>query len=656
MGKTFYQPWRQNLGRNGWDQPTSIPDDMSAESLNIELREGGLGKKRQGHETVILGGTAAAATTVRNLAVFVPGNDATAQELWFCADNATTRLFRLPGDVNSSVELASSLTLPLRFAQLNGKFFIAMDSAANRLYVYAPAESTTTIRLAGLKPEAPPTITDQGGGTYPAVPRSYRTIVKRIVSGVVVSQSEPSTSVAFTPSGINGAARVTKGAATGEGETHWCVEAASANGIWWQISGDIVVATTTYDDSVEPKNYPATGTVPPPLGSNYPFPSVKYLISDGVRLLGLGAYETSQGDSVPPVNGRLYFTPAIGSSDMGDDERIVDTTATSGWIDLNVGGGGSDRGIGLINNGVAAFQTNGTFIFATTGNAEAPYRRILTDTSIGCISGDSIVIAEDESGQPALYFLDPLNGPYRITNGYIVQWVGKDIKDIWNTVDQSATEASFKGCYDANRKIIVWKIASSSSFNPYIVYDVTNGRVTSGNEVRKGWVRWLIGDTVAAASFTGGVMFSTDLLSSHPITKAMYLGHQANVSSRFIRSKSTATTDAGLLFQAYVRSRAYWWGPMGTLKKLMEAIVTAKTRAATTIRALFIPNWGSQTGATQTISLAPVGSEAYVRPRPSPINTSEVDTMQMELGDSTLIDNTWEIDGAEMKLEETDKR
>lgn len=653
--KLFFQAWRQNLGRNGWDQPTAIPDDMSAESMNIELRDGGLGKKRTGTESIAIttlntGGT-------YEISKFVPGNDPTLAELWFFGDAKfpvlVSQLWRVPTTAASAVGVKGGLVRPLSFAALNGKYFIASDTAANRINVYAPNESTTTVRLAGLKPEAPPTIADQGVGTYPAVPRTYRTIGKRIVAGVVVSQSEPSTDVAFTPSGAGASARVTKGAATGEGETHWAVEAAAADGVFWIISGDIAVGTATYDDTVEPRDYDANGDVPPLIGSNYPFPSVKYLFSDGTRLLGLGAWETATGDSVPPVSGRLYFTPAFGTSDMGDDERIVNTTLSSGWIDLAIGAGGIDRGIGgLINNAVIAFQSNGVYAFVPTGNPDAPYRRDVLSTQIGNISGKAIVLAEDEGGQPALYWLDPVNGCYRIGTGFIIQRCGKDVQDLWNTAGTGATasnfEAEFWGVYDSARKLIIWTCRKADGTSFQMVFDVTNGRTVSANEVRYGWVQWTEPKIIGS---TGGVMFSNGLTAApHSLTNTLYYG-RTSISNIVFRVVPTLTQDDGQSYQGYVRSRAYWWSPMGRLKKLLEAVVVAKARAATTIRALFIPNWGEQSGVTHNISIAPSGSSTYVRVRPDPVNTTDLAVLQFELGDAAPANTAWELEGIEAQIE-----
>lgn len=647
----------------------AVPNDMSVESVNIELREGGLGKKRMGTESVAI--TTVVTGGIYDAAKFVPGNDPTVAEFWFTGADVGSqqKFYRVPGNAASATSPTpvSNISRPSSKAQLNGKFFIACPNDVagtfqNRLLVYAPNESTTAVRFAGLAPEGAPTVANTGVGTYAATPRIYRVITKRIVSGVVVSQSNPSAETAFTPSGGGTAARVTKAANSGEGETHWCVEASGtgAGDVFWQISGDIVIATTTYDDSVNPQDYPINGLVPPPFGSNYPFPSVKYLITDGVRLLGLGINATAQQTSVPPVSGRLYFTPAIGSSDMGDDERIVDTADTSGWIDLAIGGGGVDRGLGLINNNVVAFQSNGVFVFNPTGNADIPFRRSNVFKRVGSIAGSTIVSAEDEVGQAALYFLDPINGPYRIGNSEsIIQWLGKDVKDLWNTVDLDSTspELDFWGVYDSARKLVIWKVkrttaAGGGSF--LLVFDVTNGKLVDGDEVRYGWVQWT---DIAGLSTSSAVMFASALTSPRPVAESLYIGAPSTgvAGALAYRALSTATQDGSTSYQGYIRSCAYRWNPLGRLKKLLFFIVFTKARAATTIRTRFIANWGQQT-LDQTVSIAAVGSSEYVLPRPNPVDFTELQTLQYELGDSAAVNNTWELDGAEGELTTLDEQ
>ncbi len=652
----FFQGWTQNTGRDGWDQPMAIPDDMSAESVNIELREGGLGKKRNGSEVVTFTGISGGG--MFDLGRFVPGNDSTLSELFaFIGDTGTgTKLVRIPGGVASGAVLDTGLVRPIKYAQLNGKFFITNNSTINRLRVYDP-NSSPTYRYAGLKPEGAPTPTNANAGAYPAVFRSYRVVVKRIISGIVVSQSEPSAEVSFTPDGVHLAVRVTKAALTGEGETHWAVQAAAVDGVFYEISPDILVGTLFWDDTTVPTDYPSVGTVPLPIGSNFPQPGAKFILSDGIHLFMLGVWATAQGDSVPPVNGRMYFTPALGSSDTGDDERVVDTTRVSGWIDVAVGGGGADRGLGgPINNAIAAFSSLGVYLFVPTNNADTPFRRIVLSTITSAVSQASVVMGEDENGRPALYFLDMVNGPYRISSGYTLQWIGKDVKDKWNSADLSVTEPekAFWGTYDSTRKLVIWKVTPTSGDTFNIVCDVTNARETSNNQVRRGWSVWTEPANVSASS---GLMFNSTLATSRPASMLMHYANPSAASVSLYRQTTSAGLDGATAYLAYITSKAYRWKPVGRLKKLLEHTLVGLSNAATTIRVRLTSNWGERY-LEQTVSLAPVDSSVYVRPRPNPAVFADLQTLQVTMGDPTTLAGTsnFEIESWEGNLEEMSQK
>ena len=53
-------------------------------------------------------------------------------------------------------------------ANVNGKLYIAHKAANNRISVYDPNLSTTTVRLAGLIAGTAPTAANQGAGAYAA--------------------------------------------------------------------------------------------------------------------------------------------------------------------------------------------------------------------------------------------------------------------------------------------------------------------------------------------------------------------------------------------------------------------------------------------------------------------------------------------------------
>src|SRR5690606_19253746 len=145
--------------------------------------------------------------------------------------------------------------------------------------------------------------------------------------GVVVRRGPSSPELSATPSGSGSAYRITKPAAINEGETHWVLEAAEVGGVFYDIAST-VVATSTVDDNDAPADYDENEASPED-GYNTPFPSVKFIASDGSRLGGFGVWESAAGVSMPPRPGTFYFTDPLDTSLTlrDDDERISNTTS-----------------------------------------------------------------------------------------------------------------------------------------------------------------------------------------------------------------------------------------------------------------------------------------------------------------------------------------
>src|SRR5215831_18811438 len=143
--------WDDCRGRNGFDPPHVLPDDMAAEVFNI-VYEGGLLLKRRGSATVSLTGTFDGFAALYR---FVPGQSDLAAELIFATLDATTKIMRIAaGTAAVSLTLTDAVTshpTQVTFATLNGKCFIAYDSSENRLHVFDPHISSTTVRRVGLR-------------------------------------------------------------------------------------------------------------------------------------------------------------------------------------------------------------------------------------------------------------------------------------------------------------------------------------------------------------------------------------------------------------------------------------------------------------------------------------------------------------------------
>lgn len=651
MAASLY--WREMSGRNGWDTPVAIPLHQGIEALNVDLKPNILGSKRLGSATVTLAGDSFTGTN--HLSKFVAAQDETAAQLMIVSADATPEISRVTSS-NTNVTLTLTDNIASRpqdvsAVTLNGKWFIAYDSAVNRLHVYSPSESTTTVRRTGLATPAAPSVADQGAGTYAATIRYYA-IKFRVKSGsTVLRESEYSAATSFTPNATSASARVTKPATISEGETHWVVfgSAESDAGPFYELS-EIIVATTTYDDSAAPDTYDdGTNPIGATIGSHFPFPSVKYLATDGVRLFGFGVWETSAGDSLTPVPGRLYFTPPLNArrtdeattTDGDNEERIQRTADLDDFIDLNTAGGSPDRGIaGPVNGRMFCFQSRGIYMIVPTQSVTSPVRKINISEKLGAVSHLSLVTAEDESGAPALYFLDPKTGPNRLGLGADVQWLGKDVKDIWESVNLSATTVVAHGHYDSAKKQVKWWIATGSSNVPdtMIVFHVALGRSEAvTGDVRGGWAKW----TGPLATARHACMFPSTLAATRPLTEVSYGG---DASTNLFRQDGTVNQDYGSVsYQAYVEWKAHDLDT-GKRKRLQHAFLNAKTQSGTTITHTLVPNFGDQSSITESVSLAAVtASETRVRKRIF-VDVSNLMAFSIRLGDSAAANNTWLLD------------
>jgi hypothetical protein len=143
-------------GRNGADPPISLPENQAVEMLNVDHYAGMLGRKRGGSEATTESGGTAFATGIQSIFRHVPGSDAQAAEFWGLDGAGTPHLKRMAGgSTYADVTLTDNFTAastPFAVAvSLNGKLFIAYDSAVDRLHCYDPLLAAPRVRVVGLR-------------------------------------------------------------------------------------------------------------------------------------------------------------------------------------------------------------------------------------------------------------------------------------------------------------------------------------------------------------------------------------------------------------------------------------------------------------------------------------------------------------------------
>jgi hypothetical protein len=646
--------WSHNRGRNGWDIPTEVSPDMSCESFNIDLVQGALGKKRKGSAAQTFTGDSF--TGYEALYRFVPAaGETSAYILIVSYDAGVPRMFKVAaGTAASELTLANTIDanqVDTRFATLNGKCYIAFNSDENRLHVFDPNLSTTAVRRSGLPVPAAPTMADVAGAVISATLRYYR-IQWRVKSGSTIQrQGLLGTAASHTPAGTAAAVRVTKPAASGEGETHWVIYG-SADGTAYYEVAETAVGTTTYDDATEPAVYATNFEPAPDEGAFTPFPSVKCILSTGERLVGFGVYESSAGQSVLPKNGRVYFTPVLDTSDSDDDERVSNSIDFQGWIDVGRNSGAEDRALaGPIDDIVFVFQSKGIYKLVPTGDASQPYRRIVISTEHGAVSQESTFVGEDEQGHPCVYFIDPVRGPYRYGRGGL-QWCGYDVQDVWASINLAASVRVAAGLYDPEQRAAIFglSLASAAAISAWIKFFVREGRPSGDmNGVRGGWVRMVHGS--GAQDAISMALLPTTIGATMTRTLKPYFGFR-NALLRW--NDASSTQDNGVSFQAYVTSAAWDFGLLHVFKQVGVAVLQALVSTGVTIRQTLSRNFGAE-DLTADVLLTAAGTETRVVKKIEATKAAEVKTLQITLGDSAAANTAWTLDEYAITLDGQDE-
>lgn len=624
-------------GRNDADPPAMLPDNQCVEALNVDWWDGTVANKRQGSTALSTTFSAGGPFTslVGTLLRHVPGNDETAAELWgFDGAAVVGRLAASTSWVAPTMADAFTTTsIGITGASLGGMFFLAYDSNLNRLHVWDP--SLSKVRRVGLAtPAAAPTGADDGAGAL-SLTRSYR--VRWVdVSGSDVRRVSEASAVLTRTIAAKAGSTITRPTAASEDETHWDLEASDeTTGPWYRIART-AIATTTYDDTSATIS---TTNLSPEDGINYPPPSARYLIADDNRVLMAGNWETT-GGYVTPKNNRVWYTPVLGSSDIGDAERIP----AGNYLDVEA----AITGIGgPLNGSIYVFSYRRIWKLVPTGDAEAPYVRYGISSNIGCVEHKSIVLAEDEDGNPALYFLSH-RGPYRLGVGGL-QYLGNDWETLWATINLAAAPACH-AVYHAAKHQLWWYVATAASPNLKMVFDTRLGKRTAGDAVRGGWAK----HDGASASAYCSVMFSNTVGATMSRDLKPYIGRTAN--NTVWKCDSTATDDAGTTFQAYVDTKEFAPAGLGSNVSLQEPSVLAVAATGVTLTVTGRVDHGLRADPTGTVLLTASGTETRVQRKAEGFAGAEAGSVAFRIGDSAAASNQWTVDAVIVPFREGSTR
>jgi hypothetical protein len=640
-------------GRNGIDPPFSLRDTECVEALNVDWYGATLARKRGGADSLSMTGSTFTGT-VSTLFRHVPGTDETAAELWASDDAATPLINRLGGSATWAAPTLKDAPTgngwDVSYASLNGKLFLAYKSGQDRLHVW----DGSTVRRTGFPGllTGPAVTNVAGAGAFPSVPLYLRVRWTERVSGLTVRRSEPTLVTTFTPSGSPPGITITQPVSPpGEGETHWEIDGSIDNATFYVLRGDdavtgagffgaVPIATTTADVLVLPSLW-ATSHVSASIGIYTAQKSYKFLAADQNRLLGFGSYTSTDKQH------RIEISAVVGSLNLSDAERI-DTTASS-YIDLDENDSGVPTGLmGPVNGKFYAFKYRQVWQLTPTINPANPYSQFAISKRIGCIHPKAMIVAEDEAGRPAIYWMSH-RGPYR-WGAAGLEYLGRGVEDRLlrgapnsiSVLNLAATKVPCHVVYHADLRQLWFYVATGTNNDPdtKLVYSIGRvaGPAQSDEPIASGWSV----QTGPSCTARCSTLFSRTVGSTMSLDLKPYVGYTGAVKTIYVTDSPT-TTDAGTPFQAYVTTKAYApWG-IGNNGAINCTRVLAKGADGVTVTQSLIAGFGEQT-VTSVVDLTPKPGASRCFPMIEDATLQGAFICQLQWGDVAASAAAWSLE------------
>jgi hypothetical protein len=660
MSATLFKIDDLRGGINNTDSPTLLPDNQVVDARNVDFRDGAMGAKRRGTLGIDITG---APFTAPVLAVFrhTPTNYITNDELWAIDENGNIGR-RVGGSWSSVTNRANNfvtvgtLNFDINAVSLHGKLFIAAKGTEDRLLVW----DGTLLRWAGIAQPPDPTVANTGAGTYTGTRYFRIRYTEQNASGATLRRSEPTNVVSLAPSGTGSGALITKPSGTeaatsthSEGQTHWEVEASVDNILFYRIA-TVAIGTSTYTDSTAYTTGYSSGTLSEQIGEYVPPGAARHVAVDEDRLILAGNFFSQSLDSY------VWWTPVGADDGKGNDERIP--TATSQFINFDgLDGGRVTSVVAGVAGNVYVFKHSRIYKMQRTGILKAAYDPVVESYSRGATLRGAAAGA-DATGVPCAYFLDPSVGLCRIGQRG-VEDLGKDIRTTWSGRNPDAAIGPRIAYYPDLSQ--VWFTSPTLDPVPIITSEgqliitatsdeinvsQTNPELLVIYEVRYGSLMFHNG--VPGTAQTIALAYDSNLALKPVIgTQSTSIGGGNN---SYLHFADSGTTDSGTNFQAYVKTKPYTLGDLWSKFGLMAAILLGKAVSGTSILIQMIRNFGIETRST-TVSMTPAGTEDHVIRPIDNATMSELNTVQLQYGDSAASAQAWSLDQIVFKVRAEDQ-
>lgn len=627
------------LGRNGSDSKLLIPDTQCLEAMNVDWFRSGFGRKRGGAAAIGMTGGTAFTSGVRSMYRHVPSTQ-TLAEFW--ALDGANQFHRLAGSAvwadPSVVDACTGLPDEAVFQSMNGVLYVAYQTGHNRLHLWDGA--TLSLRRAGLNLPATPATANSAGAVTDT--RQYRIAWTKQAAGVTVTRSNLSVATAPVVM-VAQRTTVTRPAAPGEGETHWELYGATSPYADYRLVATTILATLTADD-----NAALPATVAPSDGANTPPPAAKYMVSDDGRIIMAGSYEPASNpeNAMAPSDHRVWWTSIVGSSGVGDSERVSNTGTINSYLDVEETITGLSQPLQVVSTASSSLERGSFYVFSyesqwklvATGVATAPYSKFRITGGGGCIFHKSITTAIDENGQPAIYWASNV-GLMRITAAG-QEYLGEDIVDVWATINREATIPCHT-VFIPDLHQVWFYIATGTSLYPNerVVFDTRLGRITGVVGVRGGWSR-AQGESAKAYC---SCLFSSTIGASMSRSLKPHIGY--TVESTIWQCDTTDLDDGGFPFQGYVDTKSYVpWGLDRLGGTRDDILVVANPAPGICVQVTVYQNEGAYEayGTADLTDHSDSGAATMVFARVS-VRLADSFTFRCRVGDAQPTINTWNL-------------
>jgi hypothetical protein len=628
---------------NDSDPPIALADDQCTLAQNVEFHRSTLGERRRGAvEIDLTGSDLESCDRIVWLHRHLPTTDQADAQLWALGiTDPSTAILAYKDTSWHTVAMGDALTIDgvseyqVEGVTLHGKLFIAYKSSVDRLHVW----DGTSLRRVGLAaPAAAPTGADSGSGTF-ATTRYYRTRETVQSGGSTIIRSEPSAVLTKAPSGSGSGITVTKPTTANTNSTHWELEASLDNSNFYVIATTAIATTTATDTTAAATGYATSFDLSEDIGDYEPPHSARHLIADEDRLVIFGSFEDDD------LASSVSWTPVFNATGVGNDERITLDPVSNLNLDGSEGGPITDVSSAVAGE-IWAFKDYHTYKLIRTGIRTRAYEAITISKQRGAIPG-SVVEGVDESGNPALYFLDGSVGPCRAARTGI-QTCGRDVWETFQDINLDAANVVCRSLFYPTNQQVQWRIAINSGDVPSIalVLQTNEMRSVEGGEARRGFSKW----TGPSCGALACCLFS-DNIDADTDRSRVLVPFIAVEGDGLIWRLDTGDDDNGTEYAARITTKPFAPTQLKTQFEIKTATLVGKATSGATLVVSAIPDFGATTTEIASdVDLTPAGSEAHVVRHKDDLSIAELTTVQIDFADTATPGARWELARFSMTL------